>query len=136
MKKLVYTVFIVFWAAILTLLAVRVLTPQADFESVEIERDGIEIENGEPVDGHRQRFTLEDVAEHDTLDDCWMVIEGKVHDFTDYVPRHPAPPSVLEPWCGTEATEGMRSKGDDEDHSRRAWRLAENYRIGVVAEAN
>ena len=63
-----------------------------------------------------------------------MAIEGAVYDLTDYVPRHPAAPSVLEPWCGREATEGMRTKVDSADRSARAWRIAGRYRIGALDE--
>lgn len=134
MKKLVYTAFIAFWTTIVVLVVVHALTPDQQIEAVETEESARRATDKGSEDGQPQRFTLEQVAEHDTLDDCWMSIEGKVYDFTDYVPRHPTPPSVLEPWCGKEATEGMRTKGDDEDHSPRAWRLAERYRIGILAE--
>ncbi|WP_204282235.1 cytochrome b5-like heme/steroid binding domain-containing protein [Serratia marcescens] len=36
-------------------------------------------------------FTLEQVAEHHSPDDCWMAIHGKVYDLTPYVPNHPGP---------------------------------------------
>lgn len=45
--------------------------------------------------------------------------------------RHPTPRSVVEPWCGREATDGMRTKGLGRDHSPAAWALKEDYRIGV-----
>jgi len=124
MKKLVYTAFIAFWTAIATLLSVHALTPDAPTET----------RHSTPPAFGPTPYTLEQVARHDTLEDCWMAIEGVVYNFTDYVPRHPAPPSVLEPWCGTEATEGMRTKGYGADHSQRAWEMAKNYRIGVLLE--
>lgn len=120
MKKLVYTVFIAFWASVATLLVVNVLNPGPTIDD----------ERPAPDADVPASYSLAEVAQHDTLEDCWMAIEGGVYDFSDYVPRHPAPPSVLEPWCGREATQGMRTKGDSSDHSARAWRLAERYRIG------
>lgn len=124
MKKLVYTVFIAFWASIATLLVVYALAPAptTDDERTTSERD-------EPAS-----YSLAEVAQHDTLEDCWMAIEGGVYDISEYVPRHPAPASVLEPWCGREATEGMRTKGDSSDHSARAWRMAERFRIGNLRQ--
>lgn len=124
MKKLVYTIFIAFWTAIGTLLLVDALAPAP--ERVE------DVRQKAPDSNESTEFSLSEVAEHDTLDDCWMAIEGAVYDLSDYVPRHPAPPSVLEPWCGREATEGMRTKGDSADHSTRAWRMLERYRIGEL----
>ncbi len=124
MKKLVYTVFVAFWAAVGTLVLVNALVPDAAEHAPQ--------QTPEPT--QPAGYSLSEVAKHATLGDCWMVIEGTVYDVSDYVPRHPAPPHVLEPWCGREATEGMRTKGDDSDHSPRAWRLLERYRIGFLLE--
>lgn len=77
-------------------------------------------------------FTLEEVAKHNRLEDCWMVIEGSVYDITSYVKSHPAPPSVLQRWCGKEATEGMRTKGYGADHSNSAWEMLKPLRVGVL----
>lgn len=125
MKKLVCTVFIAFWASIATLLIVNALAPAPTTND----------ERTAPEPDEPASYSLAEVAQHDTLEDCWMAIEGGVYDFSDYVPRHPAPPSVLEPWCGREATEGMRTKGDGSDHSARAWRMAERFRIGNLHQS-
>lgn len=118
MKKFVYTVFIAFWASIGTLVTVHALSSDAP-ASVAAEL---------PV------YTLEDVATHNTLEDCWMAMEGKVYDFTEYIPKHPTPPAIMEAWCGREATEGMRTKGYGRDHSEAAWQMAEAYLIGTLKE--
>ncbi|MBL37542.1 MAG: cytochrome B5 [Xanthomonadales bacterium] len=120
MKKFVYTLFIAFWASVGTLVLVNMLVPDAAEQAPQRVQEPTET----------ARYSLSEVTKHATLEDCWMVIEGTVYDVSDYVPRHPAPPSVLEPWCGREATEGMRTKGEDSDHSARAWRMLERYRVG------
>ena len=35
------------------------------------------------------RFSLEDVAEHNSPTDCWVIVRRKVYDVTSWVPRHP-----------------------------------------------
>lgn len=117
MKKTVFAAFVAFWSSVGTLLALVVLAPAATLAEGETE------------------YTLEEVAEHASLEDCWMAIKGKVYDFTDYVSQHPAPPPVLEPWCGREATEGMTTKGYGRDHSPAAWESMEAYQVGVLSEA-
>ncbi len=119
MKKLVYTAFVAFWASIFTLVSVQALSDHKK----------------EPSDEESLgTYTLEEVAEHDSLDDCWMAIEGKVYDFSNYIPEHPTPPSVMKPWCGEEATEGMRTKGYGRDHSPAAWEMMEDYLVGRLKE--
>lgn len=114
MKKTAFAAFVAFWSSVGTLLAVQALVP------------AMSVAQGE------ETYTLETVAEHNSLDDCWMVIEGNVYDFTDYVPQHPTPPSILEPWCGREATEGMKTKGYGRDHSPTAWEMMAPYKIGTL----
>lgn len=80
-------------------------------------------------------FTLAEVARHRTAGDCWMVIDGQVHDVTAYVPKHPAETEVLTAWCGREATQAYRTKMESRPHSARADRMLPTYRIGSVASA-
>ncbi|KAI8322292.1 cytochrome b5 reductase [Martensiomyces pterosporus] len=39
--------------------------------------------------GQLRRFTMEEVAQHNKRDDCWMVIYGKVYNVTRYIDFHP-----------------------------------------------
>jgi cytochrome b involved in lipid metabolism len=36
-----------------------------------------------------KRFTKAEVAKHDTVHDCWLIINGKVYDVTPFVDEHP-----------------------------------------------
>lgn len=115
MKKLCFSAFIAFWSSIATMVAIQVLADQ-----------------NEGAETSEKTYTLAEVAEHDTKDDCWMVIENKVYDFTAYLLKHPAGPGTMIPWCGLEATEAMRNKGYGVDHSDFAWRQMEKYFIGTL----
>ncbi len=118
MKKIVFAAFIAFWASIGTMVALQAMAP----------------DHSAPAKDELPSYTLTEVARHNSLEDCWMAIEGKVYDFTDYVPEHPTPPTVMEPWCGREATEGMRTKGYGRDHSPAAWAMMEPYLIGRLVD--
>lgn len=131
MRKLIYTVFVAFWAVIATLLLLQRLTPP---EPVDAGEQAASAESPMP-EADPARYSLAEVASHHRLEDCWMAIEGAVYDLTDYVGRHPAPDEVLAAWCGREATEGMQTKDRGREHSSRAWRMLERYRIGTLAEA-
>lgn len=117
MKKFCYSAFIAFWSSIATLLAIQAVAT-----------------NGDSTDAELQGYTLTEVEQHASLDDCWMAIEGKVYDFTAYIPQHPTPPFIMEAWCGKEASEGMRTKGYGRDHSPVAWGMMEQYLIGELVD--
>ena len=42
-----------------------------------------------PDVGGLKRFTREEVEKHDTSDDCWIVVDGKVYDATSVMSWHP-----------------------------------------------
>jgi cytochrome b involved in lipid metabolism len=33
--------------------------------------------------------TIEEVKEHNTLQDCWVVIDKEIYDVTKFIPKHP-----------------------------------------------
>lgn len=68
-----------------------------------------------------ESFTTEQVAVHNTEDDCWTIIEGSVYDITSYIPRHPGGSNILSA-CGVDATEFFNGdkrgqSGGSNDHS-------------------
>ncbi len=82
--------------------------------------------------GHDTRYTLAEVARHATGEDCWMVINDQIYDFSAYLPQHPANPSVFLPWCGKEASDAYRTKTRGRRHSAYADQLLPKYRIGTL----
>lgn len=122
MKKLCYSAFVAFWSSIGTLLALQAVATDQDA--------------GNTAGSTAQAISLEALSAHNTEGDCWMAIEGTVYDLTEYLPKHPTPASMLVPWCGREATEGMRTKGYGRDHSPMAWEMLKAYEVGTLAESD
>jgi len=117
MKKLTYSLFIAFVASLLTLVTLYALVPEVP---------------ALPGDQEQRTIELSELEQHNHGASCWMAIEGKVYNLTTYIPLHPTRPAVILDWCGTEATEGMRTKGYGRDHSPAAWKMLEQYRIGEL----
>jgi len=50
-------------------------------------------------------FTLADVAKHNTENDCWVVVDGRVLDCTNFLADHPGGKKAIMIYAGRDATE-------------------------------
>ncbi|ONM09427.1 Cytochrome b5 isoform A [Zea mays] len=78
-------------------------------------------------------YSMEEAALHNTPDDCWVIVDGKIYDVTKYLEDHPGGADVLLEATGTacpgkDATEEF----DDAGHSKSAKDLMQDYFIGEV----
>ncbi len=81
--------------------------------------------------GNKDTYTIAEIAEHNTETDCWLLIDGKVYDTTDYIISHPGGTAMLQ-GCGTDATKLFRTRpmGSGTPHSDNAKDLLKDYYIG------
>jgi cytochrome b involved in lipid metabolism len=72
-------------------------------------------------------FTMTDISAHNTENDCWMAIGGKVYNVTEYVSMHN--PAIVD-GCGIEATSLFGSVGKHSSPQIQA--LLGQYLIGTL----
>ncbi|KAG9508637.1 hypothetical protein GZH46_02861, partial [Fragariocoptes setiger] len=77
-----------------------------------------------------QKYSLADVAEHSTLDDCWMVIFDKVYDITEFVYDHPGGDFILMEYAGRDATQAFLNSR----HGSGANKMLDKHWIGVLVD--
>ncbi|EPQ26125.1 uncharacterized protein PFL1_06333 [Pseudozyma flocculosa PF-1] len=53
----------------------------------------------------QKEYTMDEVAKHNTKDDVWVVVEGKVLDVTSFLPDHPGGDKAILLYAGRDATE-------------------------------
>ena len=73
------------------------------------------------------QFTLEEVATHNTRDDCYLVIRNNVYDVSNFIDSHPGGVQRTSEQCGQEVS-GLFAQ----IHSNRAWDLLVDYKIGTI----
>lgn len=82
----------------------------------------------DPSTSEIQTYTLEEVAEHDCEEDCWIVIDDKVYDVTPYLDFHPGGKRYILETAGTDATRGFY----EWVHSDTARGLLPKYFVGML----
>jgi cytochrome b involved in lipid metabolism len=60
-------------------------------------------------------LTIQEVANHSSKSDCWVVIDGNVYALNGYMAKHPGGSAVLSSLCGKDGTEAFQSQ-----HARQA----------------
>lgn len=65
--------------------------------------DWVRIMNSRAVP-QQSTYTMEQVAQHNTADDAWLVLHSIVYDVTQYLPFHPGGHSELMRGVGRDAT--------------------------------
>jgi cytochrome b involved in lipid metabolism len=80
-------------------------------------------------------YTLDEVAKHNSESDCWLAIEGKVYDVTEFVGRHPGGKAILN-GCGKDATTlfNERPTNNKGPHPDQAKAQLPSFEIGTLAQ--
>lgn len=79
-------------------------------------------------------ISKEEVAAHCKQEDLWLIINGKVYDFTEYLPLHPGGEAILRN-AGKDSTAGFSGS----QHPARVWDMvsslctcAHTFRLHIV----
>ncbi len=68
-----------------------------------------------------QTIQLQELALHNTKEDCWIAIDDKIYDITKALADHQKYKYDLAPWCGRDASQAWKDKdGKGKPHSRKA----------------
>ena len=74
-------------------------------------------------------FTAAEVAEHNSLQDLWVIIDGDVYDLTEYVDQHPGKDAIGNN-AGGDASEGFHG----EQHPAHVVDTVRRFKIGSLVK--
>ena len=60
-------------------------------------------------------FSAEEVARHNKVSDCWLVIQNKVYDVSKYLNDHPGGVEIVSDIAGQDATEAYSDVGHSKE---------------------
>jgi len=63
----------------------------------------------------------EQVKSHNVSSDCWLIIQDKVYQATEYLSKHPGGADRIIPYCGADATQPFLTQGGKGTHSQAAF---------------
>lgn len=83
------------------------------------------------------RLTKDEIFQHKSTDNCWIIIDNKVYDVTQYLKSgsHPGGNMPISKYCGQDATNAFETKDKPrpQPHSQTAISILENFYIGDLS---
>lgn len=76
------------------------------------------------------KLTWDEISKHTEVGDCWIVIEGKVYDVSEFMKRHPGGRWIILEQAGKDATAAFRKT----IHSEIAFEKLYELYIGDAAD--
>lgn len=73
---------------------------------------------------------LQEVAKHNTKQDCYLIVKGSVYSVASFIDAHPGGVKKIVDECGGEASAVFSAI-----HSNFAWNLLKDYYIGDVGQS-
>jgi cytochrome b involved in lipid metabolism len=73
------------------------------------------------------KISIEEVAKHDSVESCWMAIDGDVYDVTKYIPKH-GNNSIID-GCGRDASQMFAG---ERKHAVKGRALLPEFKIGIL----
>ncbi|KAL0456772.1 UNVERIFIED_CONTAM: cytochrome [Sesamum latifolium] len=73
-------------------------------------------------------FTHSQVSAHNTSEDCWVIINAKVYNVTNYLNDHPGGDEVLLAAAGKDASEEFEDVG----HGSAARLMLDEFYVGEI----
>eukprot|EP00003_Mantamonas_plastica_P012930 TRINITY_DN2290_c3_g1_i1.p2 TRINITY_DN2290_c3_g1~~TRINITY_DN2290_c3_g1_i1.p2 ORF type:complete len:165 (+),score=69.42 TRINITY_DN2290_c3_g1_i1:54-548(+) len=77
-----------------------------------------------------KKFTRKEVAKHNTKEDCWMVINNKVYDVTEYVPDHQGGEDAISRYAGQDNSVAVFGV----QHPTKVFEIIEDFEIGELVK--
>ena len=74
-------------------------------------------------------YTIEEISQHNQVDDCWLLIDGIVYNVTPFIEEHPGGSEIMIQHAnGTDVMNAF----EEAEHSTKAKNGMTKYRIGML----
>jgi len=80
---------------------------------------------------HLKEYSLQEVAEHCSPSDCWIVLFDKIYDVTSFLSEHPGGEFIILESAGRDATLAFRGTR----HGKDSYDSLSKYLIGILPQS-
>ncbi|MEN8253081.1 MAG: cytochrome b5-like heme/steroid binding domain-containing protein [Patescibacteria group bacterium] len=73
-----------------------------------------------------------EVAQHNSAQDCWIIVEDKVYDLSNFANKHLGGIQVITNICGSDGTNVFNTRGDRGPHPASAKEKLSEFLVGEL----
>lgn len=77
-------------------------------------------------------ITAQELSAHSTETDCWVAVEGKIYDLSNFAQKHPGGAQAIINSCGKDGTTVFNTRGDRGPHPESAKETLQTFQVGVL----
>ena len=89
----------------------------------------------DPISRQSIDLSKSELIKHNTINNCWLLINNKVYAVSAYLRAHPGGVGTISPFCGKEASAAFNTKNQGQLHSNSADQLLAKYLLGNMGAA-
>lgn len=135
LKREVTITLFIFFVVVISILTVGLIFYNQNKVTPLLNANGIATSTNNLGSGVKVGLTINEIAKHNTANDCWMIINNNVYNLSSFLNQHPAGSDIMIPYCGKDGTQAFATKGGKGDpHSSQAQAMLPNYLIGQVGQ--
>lgn len=134
MKKIILISLFIFWSIAGMILTAGLISREKNKNVVQSPTASDLISPG-LIGGGGVTLTATEIAKHNSISDCWMIIDNKVYSLASYLGQHPGGAGAILSYCGQNGTVGFQTKDTGRSHSQAAQNLLARYYIGDFGQA-
>ncbi|QQS61199.1 MAG: cytochrome b5 domain-containing protein [Candidatus Moraniibacteriota bacterium] len=129
-KSILFSVLVTFSVFILSGCTAEKNKEEITQMETKINQEEVIISNQEPssLEPTPQVYTLEQVAEHATQENCWIIVDDTVVDATSFFGKHPGGDDKLLKGCGKDASEMF---AQIKKHTPEGYEQLKKLKIGI-----
>ena len=77
-------------------------------------------------------LSLSEVSKHNSANDCYVVVNNKVYNLTDFLNYHSGGAQAILPYCGKDGTNAFNTKDGRGSHRSGDLNVLANYYVGSL----
>ena len=132
-KKSVTVSLFIFWAVVAAILTAGLVFYQKNNNQAIYQNNQPSQNNGSPA-AAANVLSSSEIAKHNSANDCYVIVDSKVYNLTDFLNYHSGGSAAILPYCGKDGTNAFNTKDGRGAHRSGDLNILASYYVGDLGQ--